>query len=156
MFNPGFPYANYMKHLALEGKRAGSAVSFVTPPFKCATLLAGQAIAKLFVSVNGATDTDIFLGLRYLSKDGHEILFEGILDSPSLPVATGCIRLSKRGVDEEISHGDLIYIDGSKTEPVQEGSIVEARIMLSPISAVIEKGGRLLLEVNKNRSFGRK
>ncbi|KUM57256.1 hypothetical protein ACN42_g9932 [Penicillium freii] len=148
MFNTGFPYANYVKHLTLEEKRAGSAVSFVTAPFERATLVAGQAIAKLFVSVNGATDTDIFLALRYLSKDGHEILFEGILDSPSLPVATGCIRLSKRRVDDKISHGDLIYIDGSKVEPVEEGRIVETCLMLSPISVVIEKGGRLLLEIS--------
>ncbi|KIX07468.1 uncharacterized protein Z518_02121 [Rhinocladiella mackenziei CBS 650.93] len=129
-------------------KRLGSAVTFITPPFERNTLVAGQSIVKLFLSVKGASDTDLFLGLRYISKDGHEILFDGILDSPNLLVAYGHQRLSLRKPDDKISHGDFLYTDGSVSEPVKEGEIVEVHVMLSPISVIVEKGGRLVLEVS--------
>jgi len=148
LHKPGFPYAEYVKNMARETKRSGSSVSFATAPFTSETLLAGQSAVKLFVSLQGATDTDFFLALRYIAKNDVEIKFDGILDSPNLPITYGYQRLSKRKMDKNISVGeDFLYIDGQIPEPVQEGEIVEVDIQLGPISVIVEEGGRLILEV---------
>lgn len=147
MFRPGFPYSEYLTNIRLESKRPGSSISFLTSLFEKPTLIAGQATVKLFVSLEKAKDTDLFLALRYLNKDDQEVTFDGILDSPNLPVTFGYQRLSKRKTDKTLSHDDFIYLDGTVEELVEEGQIVETTIMLGPVSVIVEKGGRLCLEV---------
>ena len=148
MFIPAPSYAEYLKNVHAEERRPGSSVAFFTPSFRKTTLISGQSIVTLYVSINDTTDTDIFLCLRYICKDDHEVLFDGILDSPNLPVALASQRLSKRKIDESLNSDNCIHIDGSTPEPAVEGEVNAVQIMLSPVSVIVEEGGRLVLEVS--------
>ena len=132
MFIPAPSYAEYLKNVHAEERRPGSSVAFFTPSFRKTTLISGQSIVTLYVSINDNTDTDIFLCLRYICKDDHEVLFDGILDSPNLPVALASQRLSKRKIDESLSSGDCIHIDGSTPEPAVEGEVIAVQMISCP------------------------
>lgn len=83
--------------------------------------------------------------MHYLSIDDSDIVFDGILDNPNLPVTFRFQRISKRKVNRSISTGVFVYLGGSTPETAKENEIVELNIMLRPVSVTLEKGGRLMV-----------
>lgn len=147
-------YDDYLANLSDETERAGSSVTFTTAPFEEETELTGPLNAKLFVSVDGADDTDLFATVRYLAADGHEVTFDGILDTSVLPVTVGMLRLSHRALDPEKSTTFLPVHTHEREERVTPGEIYEVEVAIRPTSVVIEKGGRLALEIGSRNGAG--
>ena len=154
MWIPAGTYQQYLANLALEQGREGSSVTFTSQPFAAETEITGPLSLKLFVSLIDATDTDIFVTVRYFSAEGHEVVFDGILDSPALPVTVGMLRLSHRELDEQKSTPYHPVYKHESASPVEPGVITELDLEIRPTSVVIEKGGRLAVEVGSRNGVG--
>jgi putative CocE/NonD family hydrolase len=99
-------------------------------------------------------DTDLFVCLRDIGPDGREVVYDG-LDNPETPIGLGWGRLSRRALDEERmlpgAHRPVHRRD--REEPTAPGEIVTIDIAVGPVSAVIEAGHRVVIEVSTRDVF---
>ncbi|KIN06831.1 hypothetical protein OIDMADRAFT_21777 [Oidiodendron maius Zn] len=137
-------------------------VQFVTAPFEDDVEFTGHVVAHLNVSVTPETlsaenDIDLFLTLRHLSPDGVEVKYTGTIGDP-IPVAKGWLRLSLRKVDYgNIKHRRYLpYRDYFRNgaEHVVADEIYSVNIEIWPTNVIIQKGGRLVLEVSSGDTQG--
>jgi predicted acyl esterase len=137
---------------------------FETKPFEAETELTGHVVAHLNVSVtpySGSesipTDIDLFVTLRYFGPDGKEVFYTGTAGDP-VPLTKGWQRVSLRKVDSThyknkswLPHRNYTSAD---VEPVIIGEVYPIDVEIWPTNVVVEKGGKIVLEVASGDTQG--
>lgn len=138
-------------------------IQFVTPAFEEETEITGHIVAHLNVSVTAEShhstpqDIDLFLTLRYISPEGKEVFYTGTAGDP-VPLCKGWLRVSLRKINKEhprhrswLPHRDYFSTD---VEPVIPGEIYPVDVEIWPTNVVVEKGGKIILEVSSGDTQG--
>lgn len=140
-----------------------SLVQFTTPAFETETEITGHIVAHLNVSMSpypGAPtprDIDLFLTLRYISPEGKEVFYTGTAGDP-VPLCKGWLRVSLRKVNAQharhrpyLPHRDYYSTD---VLPVIPGEVYPVDVEVWPTNVVVEKGGKIVLEVSSGDTQG--
>ena len=140
-------------------------VQFTTAPFDSETEITGHVVAHLSVSCSKASedqqttpsDIDLFLTLRHLSPEGKEIFYTGTAGDP-VPLTKGWLRTSLRKVHtdhprhrEYLPHREYLSTD---VQEVKADTVYEVDVEIWPTNVVVEKGGKLVLEVSSGDTQG--
>ncbi|KAL4865540.1 hypothetical protein BDV12DRAFT_200072 [Aspergillus spectabilis] len=138
-------------------------IQFTTPAFESETEITGHIVAHLNVSMSpnpGAPtprDIDLFLTLRYISPQGKEVFYTGTAGDP-VPLCKGWLRVSLRKVNEKherhrsyLPHRDYYSTDAL---PVIPGEVYPVDVEVWPTNVIVEKGGRIVLEVASGDTQG--
>lgn len=96
------------------------------------------------------SDIDLFVTLRKLDTQGHEVLYTGTVGDP-IPVVKGWLRVSHRQVDDShpLHREYLPYRSYARTDvlPVLEDDKYPVDVELWPTNTVLEAGESLILEI---------
>ncbi|KAJ5897066.1 uncharacterized protein N7473_006465 [Penicillium subrubescens] len=134
-------------------------VQFVTPAFEKETEITGHIVAHLnrHPRCSHPQDLDLFLTLRYISPEGKEVFYTGTAGDP-VPLCKGWLRVSMRKVDEQNSrnrpwlpHRNYYSTD---VQPVLPGEVYPVDVEIWPTNVVVEKGGKIILEVASGDTQG--
>ncbi|OJJ07128.1 hypothetical protein ASPVEDRAFT_88383 [Aspergillus versicolor CBS 583.65] len=162
---PTPPKERYTKlsYPALGTLENPSLIQFTTPVFETETEITGHIVAHLNVSMSpypGAptpSDIDLFLTLRYISPEGKEVFYTGTAGDP-VPLCKGWLRVSLRKVNDQharhrpyLPHRDYYSTD---VLPVIPGEVYPVDVEVWPTNVVVEKGGKIILEVSSGDTQG--
>ncbi|KAJ6010399.1 hypothetical protein N7451_001811 [Penicillium sp. IBT 35674x] len=138
-------------------------IQFTTPAFEKETEITGHIVAHLNVSMSanpGAPtpqDIDLFITLRHISAAGKEVFYTGTAGDP-VPLCKGWLRVSMRQVNKEhvrnrpyLPHRDYYSTD---VRPVIPGEIYPVDVEVWPTNVVVEKGGKIVLEISSGDTQG--
>lgn len=153
-----------IQYKALGKLDAPELVQFITAPFDVDTEITGHVVAHLCISASKLpksnhipSDIDVFLTLRHLSAEGKEIFYTGTAGDP-VPLTKGWLRASFRTVKSDhprhkewLPHREYRSTD---VQEVKEGTVYELDIEVWPTNVVVEKGGRIVLEVSSGDTQG--
>jgi predicted acyl esterase len=150
---------------ALGDLKNPQSVHFTTKPLEEETEFTGHIVVHLNVSASkspgpgtsGPTDIDLFITLRHLAADGHEILYTGTVGDP-VPITKGWLRVSLRKINEKSPrstfwHPHREYLSTDE-EPIVPGEVYPVDIEVWPTNVVVEAGGQLVLEVSSGDTQG--
>jgi predicted acyl esterase len=140
-----------------------SLLQFSTSAFEQETEVTGHITAHLNVSVTPdkggylPSDIDLFLTLRYISPSGEEVFYTGTAGDP-VPLTKGWLRVSMGKINHHhLRHNEHIpYRDyfSSDVLPVIPGEVYPVDVEIWPTNIVVEKGGKLILEVASGDTQG--
>ena len=162
------PYAGEEKSVsykALGGLNDPQLVQFTTNAFDAETEVTGHIVAHLSVSASKASaeqstdpsDIDLFVTLRHISPEGKEVYYTGTAGDP-VPLTKGWLRVSLRKVEDGDSrHREWLPHREYRSTDVQEvkaDTVYEVDIEVWPTNVVVEKGGKLVLEVSSGDTQG--
>ncbi|CAK7206117.1 hypothetical protein SEUCBS139899_008901 [Sporothrix eucalyptigena] len=165
------PYANQLPNTqskitykALGTIDAPQLVQFCTPAFEAVeTEITGHLVAHLNVSLSpemrGPTpsDIDLFLTLRHIAPSGKEVFYTGTAGDP-VPLAKGWLRVTMRkvSVDHPKNRPWLPWREYLSTDvqPVIPGEVYAVDVEIWPTQVVVERGGKLVLEVSSGDTQG--
>ncbi|RDL31065.1 Uncharacterized protein BP5553_09854 [Venustampulla echinocandica] len=140
-------------------------VKFVGEPFESETEITGHVTAHLNVSmsldssedVGLGKDIDLFLTLRHIDTTGKEVLYTGTAGD-GVPLTKGWLRCSMRKVHKDhprhrsyLPHREYLSTD---VEQLKAGEVYEVDVELWPTNVVVEKGGKIVLEVASGDTQG--
>jgi predicted acyl esterase len=140
-------------------------VQFTTEPFSAETEVTGHIVAHFAVSASKASpeqqtqpsDIDLFLTLRHISPEGKEVFYTGTAGDP-VPLTKGWLRTSLRKVnDQHPRHREWLPYREYLSTDVQEvkaDTVYEVDVEVWPTNVVVEKGGKLVLEVSSGDTQG--
>ena len=137
-------------------------VHFSTPDFEQETEITGHIVAHLSVSMSakvsqGKKELDLFLTLRYIDPTGEEVFYTGTAGDP-VPLTKGWLRVSMRNVnDKHPKHRDYLPYRGylsTDVQPVVPNEVYAVDVELWPTNVVVEKGGKIVLEVSSGDTQG--
>ncbi|KAF4625091.1 hypothetical protein G7Y89_g13077 [Cudoniella acicularis] len=173
--HPGNAYSSTsekkVSYEALGSLAKPYSVHFKSHPFQQETEITGHILAHLNVSVTpptdqdpadgsseaGDTDIDIFLTLRHFEASGREVLYTGTAGD-GVPLTKGWLRVSLRKTDpEHPRHNEYMPYRAYRSTDVQEvhkGVVYAVDVEIWPTNVVVEKGGRLALEVSSGDTQG--
>jgi predicted acyl esterase len=139
---------NNHKGKVMYGSADGNAEFVFT--FQEDTELTGYLNLKLWVSSNESNDMDLFITVRKLDRNGHQVLFDNCHVPAKWPMALGWLRLSHRELDGEKSTPWEPYLKsvvgpGQKVKP---GEIVSCEIPVLPTSTLFRQGETLKLDIS--------
>jgi predicted acyl esterase len=137
---------------------------FETAPFEAETEITGHAVAHLNVSASPfpgsptvPSDIDLFVTLRHFSPAGEEIFYTGTAGDP-VPLTKGWLRVSLRKTEPgHYRHKAwLPYREYTKKseESVIIGNVYAVDVEIWPTNVVVEKGGKIVLEVASGDTQG--
>jgi predicted acyl esterase len=154
-----------VSYRALGDLKNPQTVHFTTKPYKHETEFTGHIVVHLNVSASrdqesstsGPSDIDLFITLRHLAPDGKEILYTGTVGDP-VPITKGWLRVSLRKVNEK-SHRNTFWHPhreylSTDEAPIVPGEVYPVDVEVWPTNVVVEKGGRLVLEVSSGDTQG--
>ncbi|CAK7233791.1 hypothetical protein SBRCBS47491_008731 [Sporothrix bragantina] len=153
-----------LTYKALGTVDAPQLFQFSTPAFEAAeTEITGHVVAHLNVSVSQEmrgptpTDIDLFLTLRHIGASGKEVFYTGTAGDP-VPLAKGWLRVSLRKVNtDHPKHRPYLpwreYLS-TDVQPVIPGEIYSVDVEVWPTQVVVERGGKLVLEVSSGDTQG--
>jgi predicted acyl esterase len=127
-------------------------LSFISGPVASDMVLAGYSKAKLWVSATAA-DMDIYVGLRIIDEQGHEVDYSGPttmgLSSKHYPLAKGWLKVSHRKIDPARSTEYTVKHTHLRADhaPLEADEIVEVEIEIIPTTALIRKGHRIRVDI---------
>lgn len=126
--------------------------------FDSDTEVTGYMSLKLWVSLRGANDTDIFVTIRKLDSGGEEVRFDSALTPSRYPVALGWLRLSLRELDPVRSTAWEPYLRRvvGPGEKVGSDDIVPCQVPVLPSGTLFRAGETLRLEVSGQYRGGEK
>ncbi|KAJ6127570.1 hypothetical protein N7523_003182 [Penicillium sp. IBT 18751x] len=138
-------------------------VQFTTPAFEKETEITGHVVAHLNVSMSPLPgsptpkDIDLFLTLRHIAPSGKEVFYTGTAGDP-VPLCKGWLRVSMRKTNPEhprhrpyLPHRDYLSTD---VLPVIPGEVYAVDVEIWPTNVVVEKGGKIVLEVSSGDTQG--
>ncbi|MGH1348486.1 MAG: CocE/NonD family hydrolase [Nannocystales bacterium] len=106
------------------------------------TEITGSMNLRLWVSVEGADDTDLFVGIRKYDASGEEVpMLAGDVEHGQ--VANGWLRASHRALDPSQSTATRPFHPHDESVPLADGEPAELEIELWPSSTLFEAGQRL-------------
>lgn len=138
-------------------------LQFTTPAFELETEITGHVVAHLNVSLTPdttgptPTDIDLFLTIRHISPQGKEVFYTGTAGDP-VPLTKGWLRASMRKTNpEHYKHRPHLpwreYLS-TDVQPVIPGEIYAVDVEIWPTNVVVEKGGKLVIEVSSGDTQG--
>lgn len=138
-------------------------VQFTAQSFEKETEITGHVTAHLNVSCTQdsanitPSDIDLFLTLRHISPNGSEIFYTGTAGDP-VPLVKGWLRVSMRKTSpEHYKHREHLpwreYLS-TDVRPVIPGKIYQVDVEIWPTNVIVEKGGRIVLEVASGDTQG--
>lgn len=152
-----------LRYKALGTMQSPQMLQFNTPPFAAETEVTGHIVAHLNVCMapepHGPTpsDIDLFLTLRHFGPNGNEIFYTGTAGDP-VPLTKGWLRVSLRKTNEQhprhrpwLPWREYLSTD---VQPVIAGEVYGVDVEIWPTQVVVEKGGRLLLEISSGDTQG--
>lgn len=138
-------------------------VQFTTSAFEKETEITGYIVAHLNVSMSPLPgsptpkDLDLFITLRHISPEGKEVFYTGTAGDP-VPLCKGWLRVSMRQTNPEhprhrpyLPHREYLSTD---VRPVIPGEIYPVDVEVWPTNVVVEKGGKIVLEVSSGDTQG--
>ncbi|GJN83986.1 hypothetical protein PLIIFM63780_007537 [Purpureocillium lilacinum] len=161
---PAIDAAQKMQYEAFPADKANGLVSFTTAPFEVETEITGHIVAHFNVSIgrhrwqkSTPTDMDIFVALRHISPNGEEVYYTGPAGEAS-PVTKGYLRMSFRKTNpEHARHREWLpwrdYMPGDAAAMVLN-EVYPVDVEVWPTNVVVEKGGRLILEIGAVELLG--
>lgn len=149
---------------ALGNIETSQTVQFKSDPFEQETEITGHIVTHLCISsskfpssVIAPSDIDIFVTLRHISPEGKEIFYTGTVGDP-VPLTKGWLRVSMRKVEKDHpKHREWLPHREYRTKdvlPVKPATVYEVDVEIWPTNVVVEKGGRLVLEVSGGDTQG--
>lgn len=138
---------------------------FETRPFHEETEITGHVTAHLNVSMTPDAsespglekDIDLFLTLRHNDPSGREVLYTGTAGD-GVPLAKGWLRCSMRKIHDNhprhrsyLPHREYLSTD---VEYVKAEEIYGVDVEIWPTNVVVEKGGKIVLEVASGDTQG--
>ena len=116
------------------------------------TEITGFMKLKLWVSPEATDDMDIFVTVRKYNADGFQVCFDSDGAPGRMPVALGWMRLSKRGLDEELSQPWLpvqksVLPDGPE-QKLKPGEVVPCEIAIWPSCTLYHAGEKLVVDIS--------
>ncbi|RMJ27121.1 X-Pro dipeptidyl-peptidase [Aspergillus sp. HF37] len=137
---------------------------FETEAFAQETEITGHIVAHLNVSVTPyprsetlPSDIDLFVTLRHIWPAGKEVFYTGTAGDP-VPLTKGWLRVSLRKTDPNhykhrpwLPHRNYTSAD---VEPVVVGDIYAVDVEIWPTNVVVEKGGKIVMEVASGDTQG--
>ena len=160
---PALTSTTKLSYRALGSLENPQLIQFSTPLMESEIEITGHIVAHLNVSmtqdVGGSvpTDIDLFLTLRHISPEGREVYYTGTAGDP-VPLCKGWLRVSMRKVNSEhAKHRPwLPYRDYFSTDilPVMPGEVYPVDVEIWPTNVIVEKGGKLVLEVASGDTQG--
>lgn len=160
---PWNPTPKKVSYKALGNLKDPQSVQFTTPPFEEETELTGYITAHLSISMSPdptgpvPKDIDLFLTLRYISPAGKEVFYTGTAGDP-VPLTKGWLRCSLRKVNKDHpKHREYLpwrEYQSSDVLPVVQGEVYGVDVEVWPSNVVVEKGGRVALEVGSGDTQG--
>lgn len=157
-------YHEKLSYRALGTMENQQLIQFFTEPFQEETEITGHIVAHLNMSMTPdsqvcsfANEIDIFLTLRYISPEGKEVFYTGTAGDP-VPLCKGWLRVSLRKINKDHPRNRpwLPYRDYFSTDvqPVIPGEIYPVDVEIWPTNVVVEKGGKIVLEVSSGDTHG--
>ncbi|GGL92211.1 hydrolase [Nakamurella endophytica] len=114
--------------------------------FERDTAVVGPMVATVHLSVAGARDFPVLVGIRKF-RHGREVPFEGSFGFTGDLVTHGMLLASHRAVDPERSLPYLPFHAHTDPEPLAEGQRVRLRIGLLPSATLFRAGEELRMDV---------
>lgn len=157
-----------VSYQALGTIDAPQLVQFTTAPFTAETEITGHPLVHLNVSATAAetgdgtadgppSDMDLFVTLRHIGPDGTEVLYTGTAGDP-VPLCKGWLRVSLRATEAShpthkawLPHREYRGVDAAAVVP---GEVYGVDVEIWPTCVVVEKGGRVALEVASGDTQG--
>lgn len=115
--------------------------------------IVGQPVLKVFLRVEGATDLNLFAGLRKI-RDGKNVPFEGSYGFGYDVVTKGWQKASLRKLDEAQSKPYRPEHAFAESQPIQPGEIVSLEFSLLPSATFFKKGDVVRLDLQGRWLFG--
>ncbi len=137
---PSQPHA--LKYPARKG-----ALRF-THQFRRETLLVGNMVLRLRVSVIGHDDLDLFVGIKKRDPAGREVHFEGLAGHGRNIVSKGWLRVSQRALDPDRCLPDRPFHSHESIQKLQPGEIADVLIEILPSGTRFEKDSSLELVIS--------
>ena len=163
---PAMESERTVSYEALGTLESPQLVQFTTEAFHSETEITGHTVVHFCVSATTIThfdgeqtpsDIDLFVTLRHLSPAGKEVLYTGTAGDP-VPLTKGWLRVSLRKVaSSHPRHKKYLPHREYRSSDVQEvnpGTVYEADVEVWPTNVIVEKGGRLVLEVSSGDTQG--
>ncbi len=122
----------------------GEGLSFITDPLEQDIELCGPMAAKMRIA-SSTTDADIFVVVRVLTADLHEVVTSG--QDFHHPLANGWLRASHRKLDEARSTFYRPWHSHDEKQPLEPGKPYDLDIEIIPTGMVIPKGYRLAFTI---------
>lgn len=116
--------------------------------FERRTEIAGPMVLKLWVAALDADDLDLFVAVRKLDCEGHEIHFCGKDGYRKGVPALGWLRVSQRHQDPERSKPWRPWLTHDRSEKLAAGEIVPVEIEILPTGVLFEAGDTLRLSIS--------
>lgn len=160
---PADLFPGKVEYEAFPQNGSSSSVSFMSAPFESGTEITGHIVVHLNISTRREhygtlpTDIDLFLSLRHISASGEEIFYTGT-QGEAAPVTKGFLRVSLRKTDPShprhrawLPHRNYYSTDAL---PVIPGDIYGVDVEVWPTNVVVEKGGRLAIDIGSKDLAG--
>lgn len=129
--------------LSFRARRRAAAFSYT---FAEDTEITGPMSARLWISVRGASDVDLFLGVEKW-QGGKYVGFEGSYGFPRDRVTTGWQKASLRELDTAQSSVGQPVPTLRRAEPLAPGQVVPVDIPLGPSATLFRAGESLRLVI---------
>lgn len=114
----------------------------------------GHAALRLWVSLEGAEDSHLFIGIRKL-RQGREVVFEGSYGFGFDMVTRGWQRLAHRELDVDLSTPWQPVHTHRIAEPLIPGEVVPVDIALQPHATRMQAGDVLRLDIRGTWHYSR-
>ena len=137
---------------ALAGSLPRMGVSFETSPLRSDLEVTGPVVLVLWVS-STTRDMDLFATLRNIGRDGKDVFEIGQQGQP-VPVTKGWLRVSHRGLDEELSLPWRPYHAHSHRQWLGKGEVARVEVEIWPTCMVFAKGHRIRLDIQPRDGVG--
>ncbi|MBN9388461.1 MAG: CocE/NonD family hydrolase [Chloroflexi bacterium] len=115
--------------------------------------ITGQPVLKVFIRVEGASDLNLFAGLRKI-RDGKNVPFEGSYGFGYDVVTKGWQKASLRKLDPATSQPNQPEHAFAESQPLQPGEIVTLEFSLLPSATFFKKGDVVRLALQGHWLFG--
>lgn len=138
--------ADALRYCAVKSSTEKDTAQF-THTFTEHTELVGNMKLKLWVSVEGANDMDLEVGIKKFDRHGNEVFFADFNHMENGMVASGWLRVSHRELDEKRSTPQQPWLKHQRIQKLKAGEIVPVEIEILPSGTAFEAGDQLRLIV---------
>jgi putative CocE/NonD family hydrolase len=136
-----------------HGNTGRTGIAFVTPPMAEDTEITGPLVLSVWVS-STSEDMDIFVTIRNIDADGHDVCEVGQHGQPVPCVTKGWLRASHRKLDPKKSLPYRPFHAHDERQWLKKNEIVECRVEVWPTSMVFKKGHKLRVDIQPRDGQG--
>ena len=136
-----------------HGNTGRTGIAFVTPPRAEDTEITGPLVLSVWVS-STSEDMDIFVTIRNIDADGHDVCEVGQHGQPVPCVTKGWLRASHRKLDPKKSLPYRPFHAHDERQWLKKNEIVECRVEVWPTSMVFKKGHKLRVDIQPRDGQG--